>query len=139
VIPLDFASSAQAINNLSHIAGDIGYRFFDARPFLYRDGTVTELGLLEGCENCSVEGMNDSDMVVGTCQLIWNTTLPFLYADGVLYDLNDLIWPKSHWNLTAANDINNHGEIVGHGYYKGVLRAYRLEPIAIRRHAETAR
>lgn len=56
VIPLDFANTADGINNGGHVIGAVG-----PRPFLYREGTVTDLGLLPGCESCIAAAINDSD------------------------------------------------------------------------------
>jgi probable HAF family extracellular repeat protein len=124
VIPLDFASSAEAINNRGSIVGVMG-----ARPFLYRDGVVTDIGLLPGDESAGPTAINNFDMVVGTSRISWDETRPFVYQDGALYDLNDLIQPRGHWVLSVANDINDRGEIVGYGMHKGVMRAFRLTPM----------
>jgi probable HAF family extracellular repeat protein len=124
VIPLDFASSAEAINNRGSIVGVIG-----PRPYLYHDGVVTDTGLLPGDESATPTAVNNFDIVVGTSRIAWNETRPFLYLDGVLHDLNDLIHPKAHWVLSVANDINDRGEIVGYGMRKGVMRAFRLTPV----------
>jgi len=126
VIALDFANSAEAINNRGSIVGIIG-----ARPFLYRDGAVTDIGLLAGDESAIPTGINNFDTVVGTSRISWDETRPFLYTDGTLYDLNDLIQPKAHWILSVANDINDSGEIVGYGMHKGVMRAFLLTPTHI--------
>ncbi|MCA9295419.1 MAG: hypothetical protein KC983_02860 [Phycisphaerales bacterium] len=53
----------------------------------------------------------------------------FLWADGVMTDLNDLVSDELGWSLYTANAIN--GEyIVGHGRHLGLLRAYLMRPAA---------
>ena len=123
VIPLDFASSAEAINDRGSVVGVVA-----GRPFLYRQGMVTDLGLLPGSASAVPTAINNLDMVVGTAQISGDESLPFLYLDGTLYDLNDLVQPQAHWVLSVANDINDRGEIVGYGMHKGVMRAFRLTP-----------
>jgi probable HAF family extracellular repeat protein len=52
----------------------------------------------------------------------------FIFADGVLRDLNDLIPADSSWVLTAAQAINDHGHIVGFGAINGQTHAFLLTP-----------
>ncbi|MCA9440697.1 MAG: hypothetical protein KC964_07825 [Candidatus Omnitrophica bacterium] len=53
----------------------------------------------------------------------------FLWEDGVLMDLNDLIPEDSGWELIQAHDINDAGEIVGWGNYRGKEHAFLLTPL----------
>jgi len=53
----------------------------------------------------------------------------FLWEDGTCYDLNDLIPERSGWDLMCADDINNHGEIIGWGKFKDVFQWFRLAPL----------
>ena len=50
----------------------------------------------------------------------------FLWQDGVLTDLNDLIPPGSDWELLVAYDINDYGQIVGYGRLAGEFQAFLL-------------
>ncbi len=52
----------------------------------------------------------------------------FLYENGIIQDLNDLIPANSGWTLTFAQDINNAGQIVGHGGYNGQGLVFLLTP-----------
>jgi probable HAF family extracellular repeat protein len=52
----------------------------------------------------------------------------FLWNDGVMSDLNDLIPPDSGWVLFSAAAINDVGQIVGWGLYNGAGRAFLLMP-----------
>lgn len=66
---------------------------------------------------------DDGDIVgFGSC--------PFLYRDGVMYDLNGLIDPASGWHLSLAYAINDNGQIVGQGVNAlGQSDAFLLTPI----------
>jgi probable HAF family extracellular repeat protein len=54
---------------------------------------------------------------------------PFLYENGNLWDLNQLIPENSGWILKEATDINNDGQIVGSGEIDGEIHAFLLTPI----------
>ena len=78
--------------------------------------------------------MNDHDQAVGHAQCIASggSLAAFLWSDGVMHNLNDLIPPGSGWDLIKAFDINNAGEIVGFGLPPGggsYLRAFLLRPV----------
>ncbi|GEM_PF-2177645 len=52
----------------------------------------------------------------------------FVYRDGTMYDLNDLIDQESGWVITQVSDINEFGQIVGTGLYNGEQRGFVLTP-----------
>lgn len=60
-------------------------------------------------------------------------THAFVWRDGLLQDLNDLVPAKSGWRLFVANDISNSGHIVGIGHINEEWHAFLLTPV--RRHA----
>lgn len=75
--------------------------------------------------------INNSNQVVGET-LVTPTVAPkyaaYIYENEKLKLLNDMIACKSGWDLQFANDINEKGEIVGTGSYKGEVRAFKLIP-----------
>jgi uncharacterized repeat protein (TIGR01451 family) len=52
----------------------------------------------------------------------------FIYEDGVLTDLNRLLPAGSGWQLGAAIDINDAGQVVGQGMHDGEGRGFLLTP-----------
>ena len=81
--------------------------------------------------------LNDRGQIVGTvrCNFVEESDQSyaflyhaFLYHDGVMQDLNDLIDKYSGWTLIEARSINNHSQIVGDGEINGVRRAFLLTP-----------
>ena len=106
-------------------------------PVLYCGGRITELGTLGGHEAFAggVGGINNAGQVVGH----WPTgerdandrpiSHAFLYADGVMKDLDELVEPPGALGRSSASDINDAGEIVG-GYItaEGLPRAFLLTP-----------
>ena len=51
----------------------------------------------------------------------------FLYREGRMQDLNDLIPSGSGWVLEEARAINDRGQIVGFGTFQGRTRAFLLD------------
>lgn len=124
-------SGAEAINNSGQIVGWAENSDGDAPAFLWSDGTMTELGTL-GANWGVAWAINDLGQVVGTgayndedAEEDW---VAVLWSDGMVWDLNDLIAPDLGWKLMYAEDINNHGHIVGWGQYQGEIRAFLLVP-----------
>ncbi len=54
----------------------------------------------------------------------------FLWQNGVMADLNDLIPTNSGWDLTEAASVNDAGQIVGTGQLQGQTRAFLLTPVS---------
>jgi probable HAF family extracellular repeat protein len=114
-------SRATGINAVGQITG---YAFNEAsiddnietHSFIYDKGAITDLGSLGGITTYAY-GINSSGQVVGRSY----TTAPytvhaFLFADGQIKDLNDLIPFDSGWELWGATAINDLGQIVAYGY-----------------------
>jgi hypothetical protein len=69
--------------------------------------------------------MNNAGDVVGTVGF----GLAFLLHDGQFIDLNTVLPAGSGWDLGAAFDINDHGQIVGTGTHDGAPRGFLMIPI----------
>jgi hypothetical protein len=52
----------------------------------------------------------------------------FLWKDGVMVDLNDLIAKDSPWMLQSAAGINASGQITGQGLINGKVHAFLATP-----------
>ena len=68
-----------------------------------------------------VVGQSDKDAAVAA----------FLYKGGAMQDLNVILPDNSGWSLTAANGINDSGQIVGVGVIDGREHAYLLTPSCV--------
>jgi probable HAF family extracellular repeat protein len=66
-------------------------------------------------------GINDAGQVVGD-----SGQHAFLYQNGTLTDLNDLLPPDSGWTLEQARAINDAGQVVGYGDINGRTHAFLL-------------
>src|SRR5204862_8077585 len=104
------------------------------RAFKY-DGTSTsaDLGVLSGFGASEGYGINGGGAVVGKLEPI---TVPpagtgdhaFLYANGVLQDLNGLIPSGTGWVLNEARAINDNGYVVGSATIGSQSPAFLLVP-----------
>jgi probable HAF family extracellular repeat protein len=95
------------------------------RAFLFDTaaGTILNLGTL-GDNPSTAFDVNNNGRVVG------QAGGAFLWEDGVMLDLNDLIDPASGWTLSYASGINDLGLIVGQGDNPaGESHAFLLVPL----------
>jgi probable HAF family extracellular repeat protein len=132
-LPGDTNSYAYGINNPGQVIGTS----FAANPdltsaFIYDSSTgqMTALGYLPGSTSTGdqrPEGINDSGEVVGY-DLLSSGGGAFLYSDGSMYNLNDLLINGSGngWDLQYATGINDSGDIVGYGTFDGVSEGFIL-------------
>jgi probable HAF family extracellular repeat protein len=117
----DDESGAAAINSFGQIVGSSGHTDLDtyeitSRSFLYDRGVMTALPVPS--PESYAGDINDSGVIVGTMRAgggvsPWHA---YIYADGVVTDLNSLIPAGSSLHLLSAMGINNAGQIVGAAY-----------------------
>ena len=89
---------------------------------------VHDLGTLGG-PNSRAEGINENGKVVGTAHDASGAARAFVYAAGLMSDLNAMIPPNSGWTLQIAMAVNDSGQIVGNGTAPdGNTRAFLLTP-----------
>ena len=126
-------AAATAVNNNGHVVGTYltKNRLF-THSFIYANGQLTEIGL--GTQDTEAYDINDVGQVVGmtivsptACRTCYEyAPHAFLYQNGVLIDLNNLLPEGSPWELTWAYAINNNGNIVGEGTINGQTHAFLL-------------
>jgi len=143
-------SWGRAINNLGEIVGEsdldtaAGEHYTHA--FYWKDGAMMDLGtLVTGGEQgfSAASAINDDGVVVGWTENDDRERRAFVYEDGEMQDLNDLLYLLDEdgntiipsITLTEARDINDDGTIVGWGTLRGsdsnVTRGFLLNPVMI--------
>ena len=111
-------SVANAINSTGQIVGYSTLSFTtNHHSFLYSNGVMSDLGTLGGPASVA-NAINDAGQVVGQSDKS-SGIAAFLYEDGVMKDLNNLV--SLNVPLLNAFGINNSGQIValgagGHAY-----------------------
>lgn len=111
-------SWALAINDRRVIAGQGVLAGIGSRQAVLFDtdtGTISGLGMPQNALFSQANDLNSGGDVVGSMALNPGGDRAFLYRDGVLHDLNDLIPAASGWTLRDAYSINDKGQIVGFG------------------------
>lgn len=119
------AGYVNALNNRGQIIGlgSIGVNMAGdiLHPFLWDSGKLSRLQITGA-------GINDRGNVVGTLADKEGHLRAALRANDQAYDLNTLLPGGSGWRLLSASSINNKGEILGNGVYKGKPCVYLLTP-----------
>lgn len=128
----DGQGEALAINNAGQVVG--WSHAGDASPhaFVWQSGTMSDLGLLPGETGAVAYAINTNGVVVGNINSAACGCGPdsaFIYQDGVMRDLNNLIPADSGWRLQSARGINDSGQIVGIGFVGLSQRAFLLTPV----------
>ena len=139
-LPGNNYSFAHDINNLGQIVGitGIGGRGNKTEAFLYDDGVMQTIGVETGTGSAQIGspnfsygiGINDKSQVVVTS----SSSEPFLYQNGELTNLNDLITPEFRelgWVLNSVKEINNQSQIIGQATFMGGNHGVILNPLLI--------
>jgi probable HAF family extracellular repeat protein len=118
-----------AINDVGQRAG-VSFNEETGRveAFLELRGTRMMLGTLGGSFSIARGINNRGEIVGGSLNRGDDDFHGFLYRNGKLHDLNDLLQPDSGWELIQAVAINDNGEIIGIGSSNGADRIVLLKP-----------
>ncbi len=99
----------------------------ETHAFLYDGSVMYDLGTPGG--NFSyARDINNAGQIVGSANCSAGFCA-FLYNNGTMSDLNDLIDSDSGWTLSQARGINDLGQIVGSGVINGETHAFLLTPV----------
>ena len=138
---LDPSDDSSIVTGLNDSGVAVGTSEGDAtgkRGFIWTDAMtgMEDLGDL-GADFVSPAAISDNNLVVGSAQL---AELPggesgpvhaFVWQDGAMQDINDLIPSATDTELTGAVDVNASGQILCRGTVDGSLDAFVLTPYVL--------
>jgi probable HAF family extracellular repeat protein len=128
-LPGTLRASGIDINDLDQVAGWSGYSYYDdGHAFLWENGVMTDLGNLGGSIARAV-AINNSGHVTGASTIPSGQYHGFLYVDGVMYDVNNLLVPGTGWEILDAVEINASSQIAANGIIDGHIHACLLTPV----------
>ena len=114
--PMDINNEGEVVG-FSNPLGVIGIDFAPHAFLWTRAGGVKDLGTLPGDATSQAVGINSSGQIVGVSSGAINRA--FLYENGVMRNLNDLVGPDFPDLLIVAQHINDAGVIVGRAVRRG--------------------
>ena len=124
-------SYGMAINDSGHIVGNSQTLTGFSHAFVWTGQRMIDLGTLGGSQSYAY-GINNSDLVVGASFVTGNEEEHgFVYSNGVLADLNDLLPLGSGWTIDNAYAVNNTGDILATGTLNGQSFAVELTPSTV--------
>ena len=124
-------SQAYGINDLGHVVGHSWTSEDVPHAFLY-DGTMHDLGNLGGDYSIAFD-INNHGQIVGETDYLRG----FLYENGTMYDLNDMLEPGNIWDIHKGCAINDNGWIAAvasnneDGMHQAVLLTPTPEPASL--------
>lgn len=106
-----------------------GHQYLHDQCYLYQNGKAVHLKGLPGFTDMVGIAISNQREIVGNATVtgIHYKSCPFIWKNGVVYDLNKLA-PHSGWMMTEASGINNRGQIIGSGLHNGKTHAFLLTP-----------
>ena len=133
-IPGGLTSVGLAINDNGQV---VGYGLIDAEelvthPFIWSDGTMTDIGNLPGYSHCGASDINNRGTVVGSCNDFEgqiNVHHAFIWQNGQMINLNDLICSEFKGTIRRTRAINNSGQITGDATTSTGTMAVLLTPV----------
>ncbi len=107
-------SDAYAINSSGQVVGDSMDAQYNYHGMLWQpDGTFLDLGTFFG-QWFRPTDINDAGEIIGYAATS-SSEIPFIWRDGQLEDIRNLLLNSSGWSLRRPWGINNLGQIVGEG------------------------
>lgn len=111
-------SEPWGMSEAGEVVGDTPDKLHPAVAFLWKNGVMINLGVLNGDCASSARSVNSKGQVVGYSSTDCNfqtVRRAVLWEGGSMVDLNTLILPRSGIQVALTETINDRGEIAGDG------------------------
>jgi probable HAF family extracellular repeat protein len=114
------SGSANSLNDAGDVVGVANLTGDQIRhAFLWKHGAKKKIDLGTLGFNSAAFGINSQRQVIGASRVNSTTVHAFLWEQGEIVDLNDLVNPKSDAQLIEPDAISDSGEIAANGLPKG--------------------
>jgi len=128
-------AKAAAINNQGQAVGYAAMLNSVRHAYLWQEGKCLDLRMLPDDIDSEANAINNRAQVVGDSHNIGEGPIrhaylsrAFLWQGGKMLSLTALLPPHSAWHLDSARGINDLGQIIGYGTYKGKPHGFLLTP-----------
>jgi probable HAF family extracellular repeat protein len=112
--------TASAINDAGEVAGAAAFPNHPFDAAIWRNGVVTDLGVVPGdCFSLALVINSKGQVAGGSFPCDFSAEHAFLWDKGTILDLTALISPKSTAQMVEPNAINDRGEIASDGLPAG--------------------
>lgn len=119
-------SYGNAINDAGDIVGVAETVSGNIRGFLYRHGQMLDLGAF-GPGSSQALDINNLGDVIGLA--LGGPSGPFIWRDGVMYDLNQYLIPGSGLRIEEVSSVNDRGQMLASGCASDGCATLLLAPI----------
>ena len=130
-LPGDWTSLAFAVNDLGQAVGQSHPPSRTCAVLWLDDAehTPVDLGTLPGDIDSTAQAINNQGQIVGVSTSATGTTRPFLWQNGQMLEVGSLLDASGvDWVITYVTAINNLGQMVGVGTYRGEPRTFLMTP-----------
>ncbi len=131
-LPGETSAAAYSVNNSGQVVG--GGSSFTSTPshaFLFSGGKMMDLGTLPGGTTSTATHINDSGQIIGLSDTASSGVHAFLYQNGTMTDLSDLVQSLGGVTITDLVGLNNRGQIAFDAEVNGEHHAYLMTPNAV--------
>lgn len=107
------------------------YRFGYDQAFVWTAEHSLTLPRLPGSLGSRARAINDQGLIVGELAYSGSVTAPCLWLDpnDSPITLDRLLGFPSDWQLSTVVDVNNRGQVIGSGWYRGRSTSYIMTPV----------
>jgi len=119
----------QSINDAGHVVGWTSSRHLKQVGFLWDGSQIRKLGTLDDGPWAYLKSINNRGQIVGNGETPTDGSRALIVIAGRMERLEKYVLNADGWVLSTANQIDDHGVIVGSAQYQGGTHAYRLTPV----------